>query len=160
MSCAISFANRERRDTGVCPKDTYDWQAGRHTQTVLSRPTLRFDRDTVNFACKSYAWWEKDFPKGANAHVLEYNAHVCDAARFGCPIDRPRLVILCSYATGSLGGQDLHRDDSKWVDSWNVIWVEWHMVDGVDVAEREGLGVVGTDQWETLERTMADIVLG
>lgn len=74
------------------PKDAYAWQAGPYVQTVLARRTLRFDRGTVNFACKSYAWWEKNIPEGANAHMWEDNAHSCDADRFGCQMDKPRLV--------------------------------------------------------------------
>lgn len=91
-SRAASLADRQRRETGIQPKDMYDWQAGPHVQTVLSRRTLRFDRDTVNFACKSYAGWEKDIPQGLNAHMWEDNAHTCDADRFGCQMDKPRLV--------------------------------------------------------------------
>ncbi|KAJ4422762.1 hypothetical protein N0V82_002541 [Gnomoniopsis sp. IMI 355080] len=92
------------RASGKLPKDTFAWQAGPKIQTVLARRTLRFDRGTVSFACKSYAWWEKDIPKDANAHMWEDNAHSCDAVRFGCQMDKPRRV-------DDVGDEDVDYDD-------------------------------------------------
>lgn len=81
-----------KRENGKLPRDTFAWQAGLKCQTVLARRTLHFDRSTVSFACKSYAWWEKDIPREANVHMWEDNAHSCDADRFGCQMDKPRRV--------------------------------------------------------------------
>lgn len=81
-----------KRKRGKLPRDTFAWQAGLKCHTVMARRTLRFDRGTVSFACNSYAWWEKNVPRGANAHMWEDNAHSCNADRFGCQMDRPRRV--------------------------------------------------------------------
>lgn len=104
MNAVADYYTDLKREYGKLPRDTFSWQVGPKCQTILARRTLRFERETVNFACKSYAWWEKEVPRGNNAHMWEDNAHSCDAGRFGCQMDRPRRV-------DDVGDEDVDCDD-------------------------------------------------
>lgn len=108
MNTVADYVADLKREYGKLPRDTFAWQAGLKCQTILARRTLRFDKGTANFACNSYAWWEKDVPRGANAHMWEDNAHSCDANRFGCQMDRPRPV------------DDVGDDDVDYDDDWST----------------------------------------
>lgn len=104
METDADYVTDLKRKRGQLPRDTFAWQASLKCQTVLARRTLRFDRGTVSFACKSYAWWERNVPRGANAHMWEDNAHSCNADRFGCQMDRPRRV-------DDVGDEDVDYDE-------------------------------------------------
>lgn len=106
METDADYVTDLKRKRGKLPRDTFAWQANLKCQTILARRTLRFDRGTVSFSCKSYAWWEKDLPREANAHMWEDNAHSCDADRFGCQMDRPRRV-------DDVGDEDVDYDEDR-----------------------------------------------